>query len=179
MSSDRRINALQPIKFPTNIGFCLMNERHIDHPKVVAVPPLIYFGFFCLGLILEYFWRTEVFAPPLRLLVGVFLIAVGLLLGFQAFREFRQAETSVEVYKPSTALVTKGPYSYTRNPIYVGLTLAYVGAALVADSLWILGLLAPILLIMHYGVVVREENYLMRKFGTAYRQYQESVRRWL
>jgi protein-S-isoprenylcysteine O-methyltransferase Ste14 len=156
-----------------------MAQKHNDHPEVVALPPLIYFGFFCLGLILEYFWRTAVFAPPLRLLVGVSLIAAGLLLGFQAYREFRRAETNVEVYRPATALVTSGPYRYTRNPIYVGLTLAYVGAALVADSLWVLGLLVPTLLIMHYGVVVREEQYLLRKFGTAYQRYQASVRRWV
>jgi len=157
-----------------------MSEKHSDHPDVVALPPFIYLGFFCLGLVLEFFWRTRLLTVlPARLSIGAALIFAGIQLGFRAFREFQRAETSVEVYRPATSLVTSGPYRWTRNPIYLGLTSAYMGVALLADSLWVLGLLAPTLVIVHYGVVLREEEYLRAKFGQPYQRYQASVKRWL
>ncbi len=66
----------------------------------------------------------------------------------------------------------------SRNPLYVALTLIYVGLALVANALWVLVLVVPVLLVMHYGVVRREERYLEAKFGDAYRQYRSRVRRY-
>jgi protein-S-isoprenylcysteine O-methyltransferase Ste14 len=81
--------------------------------------------------------------------------------------------------KPTTALVTEGPFRYSRNPIYVALTLLYVGVALLINALWILLLIVPAVLVLRYGVIAREEAYLARKFGDAYRQYMAQVRRWL
>jgi protein-S-isoprenylcysteine O-methyltransferase Ste14 len=81
--------------------------------------------------------------------------------------------------KPTTALVTEGPFRYSRNPIYVALTLLYVGVALLINALWILLLVVPAVLVLRYGVIAREEAYLTRKFGDAYRQYTTQVRRWL
>lgn len=150
-----------------------------DHPDVVALPPFIYLAFLAAGLVLEFFWRTHVFTPTVRLTIGPLLFVAGMLLGFRAYRAFQRAETNVEVYKPANALVTTGPYRYTRNPIYISLTLAYIGGALLADSLWVLGLLVPVLAIIHYGVILREEQYLRSKFGATYERYQAAVRRWL
>ncbi len=150
-----------------------------DHPQVVALPPHLYVGSLGLGLLLEFVWHTAALPALVRFLVGPLLILIGLLLGVRALREFQRAKTHVEVYQPATALVTTGLYRYTRNPIYLGLTAAYVGAALLAGSLWVLGLLLPLALVVHYGVVLREEQYLAEKFGAAYQQYQASVRRWL
>lgn len=150
-----------------------------DHPHVVALPPALYAGSLGLGLLFEFFWHTIVLSAPVRFLVGPLLLLVGLLLGVPAMREFLRAKTPFEVYRPATALVTTGLYRYTRNPMYLGLTVAYVGAALLASSLWVLGLLLPLILVVHYGVVLREEQYLAAKFGAAYRQYQAAVRRWL
>jgi len=81
--------------------------------------------------------------------------------------------------KPTTALVTEGPFRYSRNPIYLALTLLYVGVALLINALWILLLVVPAVLVLRYGVIAREEAYLTRKFGEAYRQYMAQVRRWL
>jgi len=81
--------------------------------------------------------------------------------------------------KPTTALVTEGPFRYSRNPIYVALTLLYVGVALLINALWILLLVVPALMALRYGVIAREEAYLTQKFGDAYHQYTTQVRRWL
>jgi protein-S-isoprenylcysteine O-methyltransferase Ste14 len=80
--------------------------------------------------------------------------------------------------QPTTALVTVGPFRYSRNPIYMALTLLDVGVALLINALWILLLVIPAVLVLRYGVIAREEAYLTRKFGDAYRQYTTQVRRW-
>jgi protein-S-isoprenylcysteine O-methyltransferase Ste14 len=75
--------------------------------------------------------------------------------------------------------VTSGIHGRSRNPIYVGLFLIYVGIGVAARSPWILIFTLPLALVMRYGVVAREEAYLERRFGDAYRQYKTRVRRWL
>ncbi|HEY6103218.1 MAG TPA: isoprenylcysteine carboxylmethyltransferase family protein [bacterium] len=150
-----------------------------DHPQVVAVPPVIYAGAFGLGLILEGLVRTDVPGSTLRFGLGALLLIVGIGLMWSALRAFRAAGTHVEPYLPATALVTTGPYRFTRNPIYLGMTSVYLGAGSLSDSLWILLLAIPVLALMHYGVVLREEAYLTAKFGGRYQDYTHSVRRWI
>ena len=93
--------------------------------------------------------------------------------------EFRRARTSFDVRKPSTSLITTGPFRFSRNPIYLAMTLLQLGIGIAVDGVWILAALVRALVAMHYGVIVREERYLERKFGDAYRGYKTSVRRWL
>jgi protein-S-isoprenylcysteine O-methyltransferase Ste14 len=85
----------------------------------------------------------------------------------------------VPTWMPTTALVTGGPYRISRNPIYLALTLVYLGLALAWGSLWPVVLLAPLLIVMRYGVIGREERYLEARFGDAYRAYRAAVRRWI
>jgi protein-S-isoprenylcysteine O-methyltransferase Ste14 len=104
---------------------------------------------------------------------------VSLPLALTALRVLSRAHTPVDPTKPTTALVTEGPFRYSRNPIYVALTLLYLGGAFLVNALWILLLVVPALVVLRYGVIAREEAYLARKFGTAYHQYTAQVRRWL
>jgi len=80
---------------------------------------------------------------------------------------------------PSTAVVTSGPYRFSRNPLYIGLAIVYLGLTLTFDAWWGIVLLALVLIVMHLGVIQREERYLERKFGDGYRQYRSAVRRYL
>jgi Phospholipid methyltransferase len=82
-------------------------------------------------------------------------------------------------FKPTMSIVTPGPFRFTRNPLYLGVTLIYCGLALVSNTWWCFVLLVPVLLLIHLGVVTREERYLERKFGDSYRQYRARVRRYL
>jgi protein-S-isoprenylcysteine O-methyltransferase Ste14 len=76
-------------------------------------------------------------------------------------------------------LVTTGIHSWSRNPIYLGLFLVYGGIGVAAGSLWALIVAVPLAITIRYGVVAREEAYLERRFGDAYRDYKAHVRRWL
>jgi len=150
-----------------------------DRPQVVAIPPVIYAGAFGLGLILEGVGRTDVPGSVLRFGLGGLLLLLGFGLMGLALRAFRAVGTHVEVYRPATELVVTGPYRFTRNPIYIGMTVAYLGAGFLTDSLWVLVLALPALGVMHYGVVLREEAYLTPKFGERYQEYMRRVRRWI
>ncbi|ODR93975.1 hypothetical protein AUC70_10285 [Methyloceanibacter stevinii] len=115
----------------------------------------------------------------LGLTVGLVFVVVGFVLAVFPARRFRKAGTSVVPGEPSTVLVREGAYKVTRNPIYIGLILIYFGLCLVLTSIWMLLLLVPTAIVLHLGVVKREEDYLSWKFGDAYRSYMNQVPRWL
>ena len=89
------------------------------------------------------------------------------------------AGTNISPLRPTTSVVTTGPFRFSRNPLYVALTLLYLGLTLAFNTWWGIVVLIPLLIIMHYGVVLREERYLEQKFGETYRQYRSQVRRYL
>jgi protein-S-isoprenylcysteine O-methyltransferase Ste14 len=151
-----------------------------DRAGVIAPPPLIFIGGILLGLALNRWWRPwPIFASAsLRWSALVFVIA-GVVLAIAGRRALLAAETNINPFKPTTSIVSSGPFRFTRNPLYLALTLIYVGVTLVVNTWWCFLILAPVLLLIHFGVVRREERYLENKFGESYRQYRLRVRRYL
>lgn len=92
---------------------------------------------------------------------------------------FSRKRTPVSPAQASTALVTDGPYRFTRNPMYMGMACAYAGAAVAAAVLWALAFLPVVLLAVDRLVIPREERHLARAFGAEYDRYRGHVRRWL
>jgi len=156
-----------------------MSEKR-DNPGVIVHPPIALLIAFVAGLVLEWL-RPLPFVPASipSFWVGVLLFAAGFALLIWAFLSFRKAGTNVQTSEPATTIVERGPYGYSRNPIYSGMFLALTGLAVGFDSLWILAMLVPFYLVIRYGVVAREEAYLERKFGATYLGYKSRVRRWL
>jgi protein-S-isoprenylcysteine O-methyltransferase Ste14 len=99
-------------------------------------------------------------------------------LAVSAFRTLRAVGTNPEPWKPTLALVTTGVFRYLRNPMCVGMTFMVIGLAIALASDWMLVALIPAAMIVHYGVILREERYLERKFGEPYRLFQASVPRY-
>lgn len=151
-----------------------------DNPGVIAPPPLIYAGALVLGLIAKRPYVPATFLPRgLSRVLGWPLVIGGLAIGLLGFREMHRAGTNVDPREPTTAIVTEGPYRFTRNPLYVGMTLIYAGIAARANALPAALLLPLVLHIMRRGVIEREEAYLERKFGDEYLRYKDRVRRWI
>jgi len=150
-----------------------------DNPGVIAPPPLVYGGAFLIALFLHWMWPLPIFYQVSALWPGVALIVLGLGLAMWGGRTLQSAGTNVNPYRPSTAIVDSGPYRFTRNPLYVSLTVMYLGLTLAFDTWWGIVLLIPALLVMHLGVIRREELYLEKKFGDDYRRYRDKVRRYL
>lgn len=150
-----------------------------DKAGVVAPPPLIYLGAIVAGALIERVWRARLPVGGWGRVAGLLLIAAAVILAASAVRAFSRAKTSPKPHKPTTAIVTSGPFRFTRNPIYISFTLVQLGIALMTASAWTLALLIPVLLVVRLGVVAREERYLKRKFGDEYLSYTRRVRRWL
>jgi len=145
-------------------------------------PPFLFLGCLILGIVLD-----RVLPPPLSLpesalirwAVGGGLILLGVAIFAGGVRNFFRAATPVPSNQPVRALVTTGIHGWSRNPIYVGMFFLYAGIGIAARSPWVLILALPLLITLRYGVIAREEAYLERRFGDAYRDYKARVRRWL
>ena len=150
-----------------------------DSPQVIAPPPLIYLSGFTVGIVLHLLKPLPFLPKNLVLPLGVVLIVISIMLVITAMREFIKAKTNIDVRKPTTSIVSTGPYQFTRNPIYLSMTLLVLGIAVWVNTLWILITLVLVLLVMQFGVIAREEAYLVKKFGGEYLQYKTKVRRWM
>jgi len=153
-----------------------------DNPGVIAWPPAIAIATVLLGLALDYvvpvYVLTVVFYFWTHVTLGVLLIAAGAALALAGTRAFRSVGTNVEPWLPSLRLATDGIYRHIRNPMYVGLGLMVLGLGLALASDWTLVLLVPAAVVLHYGVVLREEIYLEAKFGDEYRRFKQRVPRY-
>lgn len=150
--------------------------------RIFVRPPFLFLGCLILGLVLDYEIPLPLTLPnatALSWLAGGGSILVGGAIFAASIRNFFRAGTPVPATRPVRTLVTTGIHAWSRNPIYVGMFLLYGGIGLAARSPWIIILTLPIAVLMHYGVVAREEAYLERRFGDAYRIYKARVRRWL
>jgi protein-S-isoprenylcysteine O-methyltransferase Ste14 len=149
--------------------------------RVLAQPPLVYLSFLAAGLALHYLWVNLHFFPAgwIGHAAGWPTFFLGLLLLLWSARTFSGSGENIRIEKPTNSLVTSGPFRFSRNPIYIGLTLAYIGLSLVFNSYWPLPFLPPVLIIIYYGVIKLEETYLEELFGQDYRDYRSQVRRWL
>jgi protein-S-isoprenylcysteine O-methyltransferase Ste14 len=149
---------------------------------VIARPPLLFVAVLLLGLVLDHLLPAPLVVPGIGLIqwiVAGSLILIGLALFAAGVRSFLRAATPVPTNQPTRALVTTGVHGWTRNPIYLGMFLIYVGSGVAARSPWILILTLPLAVTIRYGVVAREEAYLERRFGDTYREYRARVRRWV
>ena len=152
---------------------------------VIARPPLLFLAALLLGFVLDHLLPLPF--PVARsgsvhwisAIIAGFLILAGIAVFAAGIRNFSSAATPVQGTKPTRALVTTGIQGWSRNPIYLGMFFVYGGMGLAVRSPWILILALPLAVTIRYGVVAREEAYLKRRFGDAYRDYKSRVRRWL
>jgi protein-S-isoprenylcysteine O-methyltransferase Ste14 len=149
-------------------------------PSAITRPPLLYLACLLLGLALDRVLPLPLALPGTALMqwmAGGGVILIGVAIMAAGARNFSRATTPVRSNQPVRALVTTGIHGWSRNPIYIGMFLVYAGIAIAASSLWILILALPLAITLHYGIVAREERYLERHFGDAYRDYKVRVRR--
>jgi protein-S-isoprenylcysteine O-methyltransferase Ste14 len=158
----------------------------VPHPGVRFPPPFLFVAGILAGLALDR-WvirlrLTDVGGPSAGMafvVLGWIGILAGLTLMLWGLGTFARARTSVMPIRPARTLVIAGPYRFTRNPMYVGLTALYLGLALLVKTLWPIVLLPGVLGALYQFVVQPEERYLASAFGVEYVEYRRRVRRWL
>jgi protein-S-isoprenylcysteine O-methyltransferase Ste14 len=158
-----------------------MTQTSRDTPGVIIFPPLIPLLVLLAGLALNFLRPLGLLAhlPFLgRIVMGgiAFLVGIGMAIG--AIRIFRRIGTPARPSQPTLVLATTGVFTRTRNPMYVGGSLVLLGIAIGFALDWVLLLLVVSLPVLHYGIILREERYLERKFGDEYRRYKTTVPRY-
>ena len=157
-----------------------MSVRRVyrDAPDIVVLPPVLVGGTMIIGLIVHYMlWPVEMLPTLLARVAGAVLFISSGVLAHWAHRAMERVGTNV--FQPTLALATDGPFRFTRNPLYVAAIGVYLGTTLWVNSLVMLVLMIPMVLVLHRGIVLREEQYLTAKFPDAYGAYRARVRRWL
>lgn len=170
-----------------SLSLLIQGEREPDplsecHANVLVRPPNLYLGGLASGCLLELLWPLGpgLAGGTLRpIIIGLGLAVIGIVIIWKAVRQFADAGTTIPVDEPTDALVTHGLYNWSRNPIYIGLTIIYAGLSIALTSGWALLVLPVLLMIMNKGVIEAEEAYLSQEFGAPYLEYKEKVPRWL
>ena len=148
--------------------------------QVIFIPPPLYYGAgFAAGMLLDRLIPVPLTGRPATTVAGIVVGGLGLALSNAGVAGVIRHRTTIVPHHPVAALITSGAYRWSRNPMYAGLAITYVGGALLAGSWWPLALLPAVLLAVTRLVIRPEEQYLGARFGQAYADYRARVRRWL
>jgi protein-S-isoprenylcysteine O-methyltransferase Ste14 len=150
-----------------------------DAPDVKIIPPLVYLAGIVIGFLATIWMPTKVVPNSVAWTVGGILILCGAVLAGSAILKFKDVGTTVRPDRAASTLVIAGPYKISRNPMYLGLALAYLGIAIAGQSVSALILLPVVLAIIQRRAIELEEAFLEKRFGANYVSYKERVRRWL
>jgi protein-S-isoprenylcysteine O-methyltransferase Ste14 len=161
----------------------MTTDTRNDTPGLIMPPPLFLLIAIGLALLLEWLLGFALLPAPSIAgwwsWIGFLILGIGGLFAINGAREFKKVGTNVNPFQPALKLVTTGVYSYTRNPMYLGMVLFMLGLSIMLSLEWGI-LLTPILwLAFDQLVVAREEAYLSAKFGEPYREFLSQTRRWL
>ena len=153
-----------------------------DHSEVIVFPPVIPVTGFLLGIALEWLMPLGPAVTGSLRIIARSLGGVVFLFGVAGFVwmivTMKRARTPIHNARTPTMLVESGPFRFTRNPMYVFGSIWYAGLALLLVQPWSLALLAAVVVTTHHGVVLKEEEYLERRFGDGYRRYKARVPRY-
>jgi protein-S-isoprenylcysteine O-methyltransferase Ste14 len=154
-----------------------------DNPGVIAFPPLILLIAVVVAVALEFLVPISFFPAPgfgsWLSWLGALLFIGGLGLSVMGSREFRKSGTNVDPRRPALKVVDTCPYRFTRNPMYLGMTVALAGLVLGFSLEWGVPVWIAFVATLHYGVIRREERYMAAKFGKPYEDLVRRTRRWI
>jgi protein-S-isoprenylcysteine O-methyltransferase Ste14 len=156
-----------------------MSGRPTDTPGVLILPPWLFLICAASGTIahLACPYRFALAPWALAAAIGLWLAATGFTLW--GVRAMKAGGTNVRPDQPALSIVSNGPFALTRNPLYLGMIGLFTGVGIAIGSPAFLTALLPLVVVLHFGVVLREERYLEAKFGDSYRAYKARVRRWI
>jgi protein-S-isoprenylcysteine O-methyltransferase Ste14 len=151
-----------------------------DGANVRIPPPALYLAAVALAVVLHWVWPLG-FArgTSLRVVLGLAVICGGVAILGSAFSVFRRIGQHPDPRKPTPEIARDGPYRFTRNPMYLGLSLIQLGLGIALGNAWIVMLAVPTAVFIHYRAILPEEQYLEGKFGEEYASFKASVRRWI
>ncbi len=132
-----------------------------------------------ISVLVHLFIRLPIMRYGICLVCGIVLIILAAALALSALVTMKAAGTNVLPSQPALTIVRGGPFRFTRNPMYLAFWFVQVALGFFLNDWITLLFVVPLIVIFHYGVVLREERYLTAKFGEPYLQYKREVRRWI
>src|SRR5574340_633652 len=153
-------------------------DKKLEHPQLILHPLVLLAIAILVTWLLGWLVPLPFVAAQPSHIVGAILFVGGLLFGFPAFRLMLIAHTTLNPLRPSTALVEGGTYRITRNPMYLGMLIAYAGLFIYLQNAWFIPGVPLLIWLLTIGVIVPEEHYLQHRFGEAYAQFASRVPRW-
>jgi protein-S-isoprenylcysteine O-methyltransferase Ste14 len=150
-----------------------------DKPRIAIFPPLLMALGFLTTVGLHWLWPLPIPSKSVAFWIGVVVSVLGVGLAAWGRITLVKGGTNVSPLKPTTAIVLAGPYRFTRNPLYMGGMTLLLGLSLAIGTWWGFVVIVPVFYILHHCVILREEQYLERKFGDSYVRYRSAVRRYL
>ncbi len=156
-----------------------MTNEMKDHPGVIAFPPLIWLVGAVLSGFVHYIFPCRMMRYDVSVSLGIALVVIAPSLAISAARVLKKAGTNVNPSQPALTIVRDGPFRLTRNPMYLALCLLQVALGFFLNDWITLLFVIPLALILHFGVILREERYLEAKFGEPYLALKREVRRWI
>jgi len=158
-----------------------MDDRRKDTARVIAPPPLLFFACLIFGSILSWLFPESIMKATwtFRFTSGLVLMSLAGVVAFFSFRMFKKHRTPFDPYRKTKKLILDGPFRYSRNPLYLSLVLVFSSFVLLTASIWMLFFLIVLYLLLRFGAIGPEEEYLEKIFGKEYVCYKAEVRRWL
>ena len=151
-------------------------------PNIIPWPPIILVACLLAAYLLGVFIPLVWVPSPIKELLDVFgvaLIGIALVIEISAMLEMRRLKTTILPHKGSARLVTTGPFSFTRNPIYFGNVILLFGLGLFFENIWLWLFALVCGALTQRLAILREEAHLQAKFPAAYLAYKKKVRRWI
>jgi protein-S-isoprenylcysteine O-methyltransferase Ste14 len=156
-------------------------ENKKDSPHVYIPPPIFYAFFFIAAIKIQqwipindkfFYWQFTKLTGMASMLLALFFLV-------RSLRQFFLTRNTLVTILPAKSLEINGIYRITRNPMYLGLALVYLGLSCLIGNWWNFILLPFLLIILQEYIIKREEKYLERRFGEEYLAYKSAVRRWI
>jgi|SRR5680860_421877 len=152
-----------------------------DGPGVYLPPPLLYVFIFLFSVLVQKQFPLPIafFTTNISFVSGVIFVIAGLCIVLPALIKFLRTKNTLIPFLPANSLQTTGIYSITRNPMYLGLLILYIGIGFLKGNFYTMMLIPLVILVVNYLVIIKEEKYLIRAFGNDFLEYIKNVRRWI
>ena len=156
-------------------------ENQTKYFKGIIPPPILFFSLILIGFIAQRLFPFNLMFDKLsiRLIVGTPILMASGLIAINALLNMIKHKTDITFNNPTTKFIVEGSFRYTRNPLYLSLLLVMGSIVLFANSAWHLIALVLLFILFNFGIVAREEKYLIEIFGEEYIHYKSRVRRWI